>query len=61
MNIAKFFKAFPDIEENAINAIFDLCEDHYPDDRYKAIVRISEEQPIWVERNVDVLVQLLQS
>ncbi|KAH9953823.1 hypothetical protein BGW80DRAFT_458533 [Lactifluus volemus] len=28
---------------------------------YKAIVRISEEQPRWVERNVDVLMQLLQS
>ncbi|KAH9954042.1 hypothetical protein BGW80DRAFT_1404982 [Lactifluus volemus] len=44
MNIANFFKAFPDIEENAINAIFDLCEDHHPDMRiegYKAIVRMS--------------------
>ncbi|KAH9052854.1 hypothetical protein EDB87DRAFT_339361 [Lactarius vividus] len=28
---------------------------------YKAIVRMSEEQPRWLERNVDVLVQLLQS
>jgi hypothetical protein len=27
VNIAKFFKAFPDIEEDAINAIYDLCED----------------------------------
>ena len=27
MNIAKFFKAFPDYEEDAINAIYDLCED----------------------------------
>ncbi|KAH9954047.1 hypothetical protein BGW80DRAFT_1405221, partial [Lactifluus volemus] len=28
---------------------------------YKATVRMSEEQPRWVERNVDGLVQLLQS
>ncbi len=28
---------------------------------YKAIVQMSEEQPRWLERNVDVLVQLLQS
>ena len=28
---------------------------------YKAVVRMSEEQPRWLERNVDVLVQLLQS
>ncbi|KAH9033688.1 hypothetical protein EDB83DRAFT_2417535 [Lactarius deliciosus] len=28
---------------------------------YKAIVRMSEEQPRWLQRNVDVLVQLLQS
>lgn len=26
-NVAKFFKAFPDLEEDAINAIYDLCED----------------------------------
>jgi hypothetical protein len=28
---------------------------------YKAVVQMSKEQPGWVERNVDVLVQLLQS
>ncbi|KAH9053365.1 apoptosis inhibitory protein 5-domain-containing protein [Lactarius vividus] len=63
-NIAKFFKAFPDLEEDAINAVYDLCEDQDPNIRiegYKAIVRMSEEQPRWLERNVDVLVQLLQS
>ncbi|KAH8995209.1 hypothetical protein EDB86DRAFT_3243665 [Lactarius hatsudake] len=27
---------------------------------YKAIVRMSEEQPRWLQRNVDILVQLLQ-
>lgn len=64
VNIAKFFKAFPDLEEDAINAVYDLCEDQDSNTRiegYKAIVRMSEEQPRWVERNVDVLVQLLQS
>jgi hypothetical protein len=68
MNIAKFFKAFPDLtlDEDAINGIYVLCEDHDPDVRHsvfpllassprcelkdtKAIVRISEEQPRWVE------------
>ena len=28
---------------------------------YNAVVLMSKEQPGWVERNVDVLVQLLQS
>jgi hypothetical protein len=28
---------------------------------YNAVVQMSKEQPGWVERNVDVLVQLLQS
>ncbi|KAH9026561.1 hypothetical protein EDB84DRAFT_1579770 [Lactarius hengduanensis] len=62
----KFFKAFPDLEEDAIIAVYDLCEDQDPNMRidsiegYKAIVRMSEEQPRWSERNVDVLVQLLQ-
>ena len=86
MNVAKFFKAFPDLEEDAINAIYDLCEDQdqnvrimlpprfYPPGAdptffcfqiriqgYNAVVQMSKEQPGWVERNVDVLVQLLQS
>ncbi|KAH9017315.1 hypothetical protein EDB85DRAFT_2155262 [Lactarius pseudohatsudake] len=29
-NVAKFFKAFPDLEEDAINAVYDLCEDQDP-------------------------------
>ncbi|KAI0293244.1 apoptosis inhibitory protein 5-domain-containing protein [Russula brevipes] len=63
-NIARFFRAFPDLEEDAINAIYDLCEDQDQNIRiqgYKAVVQMSKEQPAWVERNVDVLVQLLQS
>jgi len=38
INIAKFFKAFPDLEEDAINAVYDLCEDQDPN------VRVSPEQ-----------------
>ncbi|KAH9957988.1 apoptosis inhibitory protein 5-domain-containing protein [Russula compacta] len=64
VNIPVFFKAFPDLEEEAINAIYDLCEDQDQNIRiqgYQAVVQMSKEQPGWVERNVDVLVQLLQS
>ncbi|THH14906.1 hypothetical protein EW146_g5494 [Bondarzewia mesenterica] len=68
-NITKFFKHFPDLDEDAINAIYDLCEDqdsqvvpppHF-NDGYKAIVQVSKEQSRWVKRNADVLAQLLQS
>jgi hypothetical protein len=27
VNVAKFFKAFPDLEDDATIAIYDLCED----------------------------------
>ncbi|KAI0047912.1 hypothetical protein FA95DRAFT_1491717 [Auriscalpium vulgare] len=63
-NLTKFFKDFPDRDEDAINAVYDLCEDQDPQiriDGYKAIVQMSKEQPKWVKRNADVLVQLLQS
>ncbi|TFY82398.1 hypothetical protein EWM64_g1610 [Hericium alpestre] len=63
-NITKFFKDFPDLDEDAINAVYDLCEDQDSKvriDGYKAIVQMSKEQPKWVKRNADVLVQLLQS
>jgi hypothetical protein len=33
VNIAKFFKAFPELEEDAINAVYDLCEDQDPNVR----------------------------
>ena len=29
-NIPKFYKYFADLEEDAINAIYDLCEDPEP-------------------------------
>ncbi|KAH9168285.1 hypothetical protein EDB89DRAFT_2205368 [Lactarius sanguifluus] len=38
-----------------------MAFDQDPNGGYKAIVRMSEEQPRWLQRNVDVLVQLLQS
>ncbi|KAH9170945.1 apoptosis inhibitory protein 5-domain-containing protein, partial [Lactarius sanguifluus] len=63
-NIAKLFKAFPDLEEDAINAVYDLCEGQDLNVRRAGNIthlRMSEEQPRWLERNVDVLVQLLQS
>lgn len=27
MNIPEFFQDFPEVEEDAINAVYDLCED----------------------------------
>ncbi|KAH7925612.1 hypothetical protein BV22DRAFT_1104816 [Leucogyrophana mollusca] len=63
-NIRTFFADFPDLEEDAINAVYDLCEDQdsvVRIDGYKAIVEVSRVQKKWVKRNADVLVQLLQS
>ncbi|KAH7912430.1 apoptosis inhibitory protein 5-domain-containing protein [Hygrophoropsis aurantiaca] len=63
-NIKSFFSDFPDLEEDAINAVYDLCEDQDSAvrvDGYKAIVEVSRAQTKWVKRNADVLVQLLQS
>ncbi|KAL0956935.1 hypothetical protein HGRIS_003037 [Hohenbuehelia grisea] len=59
-----FFNDFPDLEEEAINAVYDLCEDQSQRVRiegYKAITLVSKAQVKWVKRNADVLVQLLQS
>jgi hypothetical protein len=36
-NIAKFFKAFPELEEDAINAVYDLCEDQDPNVRHTTL------------------------
>ncbi|KAH9014662.1 hypothetical protein EDB85DRAFT_2029062, partial [Lactarius pseudohatsudake] len=58
-NIAKLFKAFPDLEEDAINAVYaGLQRVRIGIQGYRADVR---GEPRWLERNVDVLVQLLQS
>ncbi|KAH8995246.1 hypothetical protein EDB86DRAFT_3077730 [Lactarius hatsudake] len=66
--IAKLFKAFSDLEEDAINLMLSMTsvKTRTPTcviriEGYKTIVRMSEEQPRWLEWNVDALVQLLQS
>ncbi|KAI0784717.1 hypothetical protein C8Q75DRAFT_724050 [Abortiporus biennis] len=61
-NFKHFIKDFPELEDDAINAVYDLCED--PSSKangYYAIIQVSKEQKKWVKRNADVLVQLLQS
>ncbi|KAF8644795.1 hypothetical protein AX16_008257 [Volvariella volvacea WC 439] len=63
-NIPSFFTDFPDLEEDAINAVYDLCEDQQDEVRingYAAITQLSQAAPKWIKRNADVLLQLLQS
>lgn len=63
-NIRFFLNDFPDLEEEAIDAIYDLCEDSSSEVRlkgYLAITEVSRMKGTWVKRNADVLVQLLQS
>lgn len=62
--IPNFFNDFPEMEEEAIDAVYDLCEDHDSRvrmDGYNAITMVSYAQRKCVKRNADVLVQLLQS
>ncbi|TFK54567.1 hypothetical protein OE88DRAFT_1625540 [Heliocybe sulcata] len=63
-NIKNYIVDFPDMEDDAINAVYDLCEDPISKIRiegYHAIVQVSRTQRKWIKRNADVLVQLLQS
>ncbi|KAJ7090917.1 hypothetical protein B0H15DRAFT_249294 [Mycena belliarum] len=63
-NIPALFNDFPDQEEAAINAVYDLCEDQATIVRkagYDAITAVSKAANKWVKRNTDVLLQLLQS
>ncbi|KAJ3828150.1 hypothetical protein F5880DRAFT_1007019 [Lentinula raphanica] len=63
-NIPHFFHYFPEAEEDAINAVYDLCEDQISQVRmagYDALVQMSRLEKKWVKRNADVLVQLLQN
>ncbi|KAG6830163.1 hypothetical protein H0H92_001892 [Tricholoma furcatifolium] len=63
-NICSFFSDFPDLEEEAINAVYDLCEDQTPSVRiegYTAVTSLSKADIRLVRRNADVLLQLLQS
>ncbi|GJJ06193.1 hypothetical protein Clacol_000382 [Clathrus columnatus] len=60
----QYFKDFPDLEEQVIHSVYDICEDVDSQVRiegYKAIVSLSVESRKWTKRNTDVLVQLLQS
>ncbi|KIJ39419.1 hypothetical protein M422DRAFT_781003 [Sphaerobolus stellatus SS14] len=59
-----YFKEFPELEEDVIDCVYDICEDQDSQVRiegYKAIVSLSSESRKWTRRNTDVLVQLLQS
>ncbi|KAF8893579.1 hypothetical protein BD779DRAFT_1507003 [Infundibulicybe gibba] len=63
-NIRYFFNDFPELEELAINAVYDLCEDQSSTVRiegYTAITHVSRSENKWIKRNADVLLQLLQS
>ncbi|KAF9241809.1 hypothetical protein BU15DRAFT_44574, partial [Melanogaster broomeanus] len=63
-HIHVFFNDFPDLEEDAINGVYDLCEDQDSKvrmDGYQAVTQVSSVQRKWIKRNADVLVQLLQS
>ncbi|KAG6837713.1 hypothetical protein H0H93_003515 [Arthromyces matolae] len=63
-NISFFFTDFPDLEEDAINAVYDLCEDQSSAVRvegYTAVTNLSKADGRLVRRNADVLIQLLQS
>ncbi|KAG6917815.1 hypothetical protein DXG01_000875 [Tephrocybe rancida] len=63
-NIRIFFSDFPEFEEEAINAVYDLCEDQTPAVRiegYTAVTHLSKADSRLVRRNADVLLQLLQS
>ncbi|KAG2095510.1 hypothetical protein BD769DRAFT_1516823 [Suillus cothurnatus] len=63
-HIRNFFNDFPDLEEDAINVVYDLCEDQDSRVRiegYRAISSVSSVEHKWIKRNSDVLVQLLQS
>ncbi len=62
-HIKNYISEFSDIEEDAINAVYDVCEDTVGRVRiegYKAITGLSQGGR-WVKRNTDVLLQLLQS
>ncbi|KDQ18287.1 hypothetical protein BOTBODRAFT_52361 [Botryobasidium botryosum FD-172 SS1] len=62
--LGTFFEEFPDIQDQVVDAVYDLCEDSNPEvrlDGYKVIVELSKRVKTWTRRNTDVLIQLLQS
>ncbi|KAF9163910.1 Apoptosis inhibitor 5 [Actinomortierella ambigua] len=61
--IPVFFKKFPTLQNRAIDGLFDLCEDESAVIRQaaiKAIPQLVKEEPQYIMKLVDVLVQLLQ-
>lgn len=62
--IARFFKFFPDLGEQSLDAMFDLCEDDDVNIRKQAIKdlpALCKEMPEFLSRIADILTQLLQS
>ncbi|KAI5117854.1 hypothetical protein M0805_007697 [Coniferiporia weirii] len=62
--VKDYFVDFPDLQDEAINAVYDMCEDQDQTIRiagYGAITSVSTVDRGWLLRNADVLVQLLQS
>ncbi|THH02961.1 hypothetical protein EW145_g6651 [Phellinidium pouzarii] len=62
--VKDYFVDFPDLQDEAINAVYDMCEDQDQTIRiagYNAITSVSRADRSWLLRNADVLVQLLQS
>ncbi|KAF9653214.1 hypothetical protein BDM02DRAFT_3183159 [Thelephora ganbajun] len=62
-DLPRYIKMVPEMQDDVVNAVYDLCEDPSGEIRvegYKAIVAVSKEDEGILKRNVDVLVQLLQ-
>ncbi|KAL5528800.1 hypothetical protein ACEPAF_7937 [Sanghuangporus sanghuang] len=62
--VKDFFIDFPEFQDEAINIVYDMCEDQDQEVRiagYGAITSVSKVDKSWLMRNADVLVQLLQS
>ncbi|TYJ57261.1 hypothetical protein B9479_001994 [Cryptococcus floricola] len=63
-NISTFFAEFEDLQDQAIDALLDLCEDEDEDMRIvgiKGLGPTAKADPRWVKGNTGVLLQLLAS
>lgn len=75
MFITSYFAEFPDLQEEAIDLVYDLCEDEDEKVRdldmliadghqvriqgIKSLAAVSEKDVAWLSRNTGVLLQLL--
>ncbi|KAK4689173.1 hypothetical protein P7C73_g926, partial [Tremellales sp. Uapishka_1] len=62
--LPKNFAEFPDLQDDAVDAILDLCEDDDEKIRMvgiKALASTAKAEPRWVRGNTGVLLQLLES